>query len=297
MTTKTIKNNNWSRVLAILIPYFFVVGVFQALSSFLLGLPISSVNEIEKSSWQKFIITFFTLVGTFITVFLFRKYVDKQTFLSVGLNVAKTSKWQASFGFLLGALIMFFAYLSLLFFNQITYSNITFVLIDFILSLFIYFFVSINEELFIRGYVLNNLASSMNKYVALLISAVLFGLMHLANPNINLLSFINLVLAGILIGLPYLYTKNLWFSIAFHFSWNFFQGTVFGFNVSGLNGYSLIVQSPIGNNIWNGGEFGFEGSILSLILQVFCIIILFFIFKNRATIQSSADGTNVSNLI
>lgn len=163
----------------------------------MLGLPVSAINEIEKSSWQKLIITFFTLVGTFLVVFIFRVYVDKRSFLSLRLDVAKTSKWQASFGFLLGALIIFFAYLSLFLFNQITYSNIRFVPIDFILSLFIYLFVSITEELFIRGYVLNNLASSMNKYIALLISAILFGLMHLANPNINLLSFMNLVLAGI----------------------------------------------------------------------------------------------------
>lgn len=282
MNPKAMKNNHWKRVLAIIIPYFFIVGAFQAVSFFLLDLPIASILRIEKSSWQKFVITFFTLAGTFSTIFLYRRYIDKETFLSIGLNISKASTKQALLGFLMGLLIMFFAYTSLLFFNQIFYLNIKFVPVDFILSIGIFLFVSITEELFIRGYVLTNLVSSINKYMALLISAILFGLMHITNPNINLLSFTNLILAGVLLGLPYLYTKNLWFSIAFHFSWNFFQGTIFGFNVSGQNGYSLIAQSRNNNNIWNGGAFGFEGSILSLILQVISILLLFFVFKNKS---------------
>ena len=74
-------------------------------------------------------------------------------------------------------------------------------------------------------------------------------------------------LAGILLGLSYIYTKNLWFPIAFHFSWNLFQ-TIFGFNVSGQNTYSLIEFEITENTILNGGDFGFEGSIFATIFMI-----------------------------
>ncbi len=94
-------------------------------------------------------------------------------------------------------------------------------------------------------------------------------------------------MAGLLFGLSYIYTKNLWFPIALHFSWNFFQGTVFGFNVSGKETYSLIITKENSFNIWNGGNFGFEGSILSILFQIFAIGIVFLIFKNRLAIETS----------
>ncbi len=105
--------------------------------------------------------------------------------------------------------------------------------------------------------------------------------MHALNPNMSILSCLDLFLAGILLGVSYLFTKNLWFPIALHFSWNFFQGTVFGFNVSGLNGYSIIQQERISNNLLNGGLFGFEGSVLSMILQLIFILIIYRLYKTE----------------
>ena len=149
------------------------------------------------------------------------------------------------------------------------------------LSVGIFIFVAISEELFLRGYVLNNLLVSFNKYIALLISSLLFSLMHGANPNFSLIPFIGLFIAGLFFGLSYIFTRSLWFPIALHFSWNFFQGTIFGFNVSGKDTYSLLATKNNSLNVWNGGDFGFEGSILSIILQIIAIGIVFIIFKNR----------------
>jgi len=59
--------------------------------------------------------------------------------------------------------------------------------------------------------------------------------------------------------------------IALHFSWNFFQGTIFGFSVSGNAEYSLITQTRTADTIWNGGEFGFEGSLLAVIFLTLAI--------------------------
>jgi len=114
---------------------------------------------------------------------------------------------------------------------------------------------------------------SFDKYVALIISSLLFSLMHWFNPNIDLFGFIDLFLAGILLGISYVYTKNLWFPIALHFSWNLTQSFL-GFNVSGQDAYSIIEFTIPENNLLNGGDFGFEGSIFSIIAQIVFIIII-----------------------
>lgn len=68
---------------------------------------------------------------------------------------------------------------------------------------------------------------------------------------------------------------------ALHFSWNFFQGTIFGFNVSGEDTYSLITTTENLANIWNDGGFSFEASLLSILFQLLGLLIVFLIFKNR----------------
>ena len=97
----------------------------------------------------------------------------------------------------------------------------------------------------------------------------------------DLFSFFNLVLAGIFLGIAYIYTKNLWFPIALHFSWNLFQ-TLLGFKVSGQESYSIIEFNLKENNLINGGEFGFEGSILSVMFQIVFIIVIVKYFKKES---------------
>ncbi|MDA9294917.1 CPBP family intramembrane metalloprotease [Flavobacteriaceae bacterium] len=152
---------------------------------------------------------------------------------------------------------------------------------EILISFLLFTIVAIVEETLLRGYVLRNLMYSFNKYIALIWSSILFSLMHGFNPIIDTFALIELFLAGILLGQSYIHTKNLWFPIALHFSWNFFQ-THFGFNVSGQDTYSLIEFSIVENNLWNGGDFGFEGSWLSIISSIIMIILVERYFKKTA---------------
>ena len=120
-----------------------------------------------------------------------------------------------------------------------------------------------------------------NKYLALLISAVLFALIHGLNPNLSFLSMLNLIIAGLALGISYIYTKNLWFPIFLHVSWNYFQGPIFGFEVSGMDAASIIKQNVTGNDIITGGDFGFEGSILLTGLLFIMIYLTDFIYKRK----------------
>jgi len=97
------------------------------------------------------------------------------------------------------------------------------------------------------------------------------------------MAFVDLVLAGIMLGAFFLYTKNIWMAVGLHFGWNFFQ-THLGFNVSGLDSYSLIETTIVDRNILNGGDFGFEGSILSTLAQVITLSLLFYFYKQKKQI-------------
>lgn len=129
---------------------------------------------------------------------------------------------------------------------------------------------------------LSNLMDSMDKYWALVISSVIFSILHGGNPSFGWLPALELFLAGILFGIPYLYTQNLWFPIALYFSWNFFQGTVLGFKVSGQEHYSVIQLAYESEKKVKtcgiGGSFGFEGSILAVLFSLIGVTIVYKIY-------------------
>ena len=155
--------------------------------------------------------------------------------------------------------------------------------ISLLVSLLLYFFVAVTEEVIGRGFILGRmLDGGINKFVALFISAVLFSLMLLFNPNFAFVPFLNIMLAGCFLGASYIYTRNLCFPIALHWFWIWIQGSVLGFKVSGnefSNENLLILHFPE-ENLINGGTFGFEGSILcSLLLVLGTVIILRHYYK------------------
>ncbi len=272
------KSIGWQRVLLIIIPYFFIVGIFQFVSLLIAEVDYKSHN-LTKTSEQHLIIVFFGLLGIFFLLWLFMKYVDKEKFIKLGFATKSRFK-EFNYGIAIGALIMISGYLFLLFIDEINFKEIVFNPKEIILSILVYSIVAIAEEAIFRGYILRNFMISFNKYIALIISSLLFSLVHGFNPNIDLFSFFNLILAGILLGISYIYTKNLWFPIALHLSWNLFQ-TLLGFNVSGRDYYSLVEFKIIEKNILNGGDFGFESSILSIIFQIIIIVMIWFYYKQK----------------
>lgn len=264
------KRKGWQRILKIILPYIFIVGIFQIIGALIAGVEFKKNVDFQKTSEQHFIMSFFSLLGTLLVIWIFTKYLDKEKFINLGFDT-KGRLYEFIIGIVIGAFIMTTGYSMLLFLGEINFQRVIFDFKEIIISILIFIFVAVMEEVLFRGYILKNLMISFNKYIALIVSSILFSLMHGSNPNIDLFSLVNLFLAGILLGISYIHTKNLWFPIALHLSWNFFQ-TIFGFNVSGQKTYSLIEFSITENNIINGGKFGFEGSILSVIAMLVTII-------------------------
>jgi uncharacterized protein len=134
--------------------------------------------------------------------------------------------------------------------------------------------MAVREELQCRGYQLTNLAEGLRLKrvgrgfaiaMASLISSAVFGLMHAGNANATAMSTLNASLGGILLSLGYVLTGELAIPIGFHFSWNFLQGNVFGFTVSGdyQPWASFLVTERTGPPLWVGDRFGPESGLLA----------------------------------
>lgn len=141
---------------------------------------------------------------------------------------------------------------------------------DLLGTLLFFLLVAVTEEMMLRGFVLGRMLSAgMNRFVALFLSSALFSAMHLFNPNFALLPFVNILLAGCLLGASFLYTRNLCFPVVLHWFWNWLQGPVLGYEVSGMDsGETLLTLRLTGSDLLTGGSFGFEGSLLCTVLLV-----------------------------
>ena len=126
--------------------------------------------------------------------------------------------------------------------------------------------VAVGEEIIFRGVLFRWIDEKWGFAVALTVSALLFGLMHLPQPGATLWSsFAIAVEAGLLLGAAYKYAGTLWLPIGIHWAWNFTQGNIFGFEVSGGDaGDSLVHPLVSGPDILTGGAFGAEASVITV---------------------------------
>jgi membrane protease YdiL (CAAX protease family) len=252
------------------------VGAFDFIGYAIAGISFEDQSLI-RSPEQQLTVSFFDLLGTFLVLWIFMKYIDRERFVDLGFQF-KDRSIDFMVGTAVGLITMVFGFILLIGIDEITYSGIILNPMDLFISVLLFLIVAVVEEALFRGYILKNLMLSCNKYLALIISSVLFSLMHGFNPNMSLFSFFGLFCAGIILGITYIYTKNLWYPIGLHFGWNFFQ-THLGFNVSGRDFYSLIEFYYTTGNLFNGGEFGFEGSVFSVVAQFFIFLGALFYYK------------------
>lgn len=273
----------WIRVLLLIFPYVIILAIFQTIGYIIGG--ISFEGELQKTSLQSFILSIATLLATLIVLYLFMTFVEKRKFKELGLKI-KDRGFDFLAGIIIGLIVMATGFFLLIVLDEINVQNFNLDLQEMLLSIGVFMAVSISEELLCRGYIQRNLMYSFNNYIALIVSSILFALAHSFNPNLSWIALAGLFGAGILLGLSYIYTKNLWFPISLHFSWNLFQA-YFGFNVSGQEFYSIVEFNIAEENILNGGKFGFEASIFSLILQIALILLIFKYYQKRKNLAEN----------
>ena len=234
------------------------------------------------------LITLFSFAFISLLVFFRVKVIEKRSFSSIGFNKNNWLK-KYSLGFLIGLAMMSIIVLILFPFGYITVEKnpIQPVGVSAIASVLVILFGWIiqgaTEEIVTRGWLLNVLSTKYNIGVGILISSTLFGLMHLTNPNVNYIAVINIILVGLFYGLYVIKTNDLWAVCGMHSAWNFAQGNIFGFKVSGLDVSvgSLIDLNLVGSDFVTGGIFGPEAGITATFILLASIGILLFIDKKR----------------
>lgn len=151
------------------------------------------------------------------------------------------------------------------------------------------------EEVLFRGIVFRLVEERLGSWIALVISALIFGLLHLMNDGSRFWDGLAVAIeAGILLGAAYMLTRSLWFPIAIHYAWNFTQGSIFGASVSG-NGVaedSLLVSQIEGPRWLTGGTFGPEGAVQSVVICLLVAAVLLFFCYRRGRVQPLPLGRN-----
>jgi uncharacterized protein len=183
------------------------------------------------------------------------------------------------YGFLLGLAIMtvFAVLLASLGKISFDFNKLSFHLL---FSFVLYFFVALAEELLVRGYILNNLKEKFNPPLALISSSLFFGLLHIGNDHFTWIGLANISLSGFLMGLVALRSQNISSAIGLHWSWNFFQGPVFGFAVSGHQETGIFTPNSLSSHIITGGLFGAEGSIALAVISLVFTALVYWLFPN-----------------
>jgi uncharacterized protein len=219
------------------------------------------------------------LVVAILTVWLAGRFLDKRPFSAFGFRLGAGWWLDLLFGMVLGALLMTAVFLIELGLGWVevkgsfeTNGGAPFV-ISILIPVVTFVCVGISEETVFRGYQLKNAAEGLN-YPALgprgaillawVLSSVFFAVVHADNPNATLVSTLNIVLAGLMLGFGYVLTGELAIPIGLHFTWNFFQGSVYGFPVSGFGAFgpTFLDTRQGGPDLWTGGLFGPEGGLL-----------------------------------
>ena len=214
-------------------------------------------------------------------VWIFRRAIDKRPLQTLGLqrDRAAIKEFAAGFAFAVAAWVVIFAASLALgaasivaFAWQTRDAFAIFGALAF--GLLLNVCVGIVEEMDARGYVLQNLAEGVGALPAILISSFYFGALHWLNPGAGAASTLGIFVAGILLAAGYYATRRLWFPMGMHAAWNFAQGPLFGFPVSGTAMGGLTQLKITGADWLMGGAFGPEAGALALAVEIVMIAIL-----------------------
>jgi membrane protease YdiL (CAAX protease family) len=222
------------------------------------------------------------LITVLLATWLVVRFIDRRPWSEIGLQFDRPWWLDLIFGLFLGALLMSFVFVVELVAGWVAVRdffvvdlNATPFVVALIGPLVVSLVISIIEELLARGYQLRNLAEGLNLpaigpnraiVLSWIISSLLFGLLHVFNPNATWLSTLYLMLTGVFFGLGFVLTGRLGLPIGLHFAWNFVQGNVYGFPVSGnvFGGATVITIEQGGPALWTGGAFGPEAGLLGI---------------------------------
>ncbi len=260
---------------------------------------IRSLTDITYTQRGESILSFVNTVAMFLQEIIFIitpiiawKLIMKRKLSDMGLTALKAHTAELLIGLSMGILSITAVFALLVLSGQARVETWTprFASSQ-LVYLFVYISVGFAEEIFGRGYVMSVLRQTKSKPVIIIVSAVLFALLHSGNPGIGPLPYINLALYGVFTAYIYILSGNIWMCIGYHITWNYFQGYIFGFKVSGTDSQGMLTTVFPKDSLLNGGAFGPEGGLFVTIIILISILFVKFYYRNRTFDFMSVDKT------
>lgn len=281
---------------------FIIVYIIATIIGAIPAIIVSAMNtsEIEQIETTRPYL-YATLYGTLlssIVVILRCRIKEKRSLRSLGLqrkNAFRDYAIGMLVGFVMFSLVVGLNVVTGAITLEIATENLNFASLGFILLFFIGFMLQgAFEEILTRGYLMVNIGAKHKTITALLISSIVFAVIHGMNSGVTVLSLINLVLVAIFFGLYIICFDNIWGACAIHSVWNFVQGNFYGIKVSGNDVLdSIFISTSIpGKELINGGVFGAEGGIANSIITVLAIVTLLMYMKKKGQIEKNIGENN-----
>lgn len=262
--------------------FFMLCLTFITAIAFTLGVPLTNYFEMPDLIYNQLLFVLALTVSTYAV----RRYVDHRSFSTLGVKWSPNALKEMLLGFTISGLLIAIIFFTSLAFGWIEVtsfawqSQTTFQVLSSLSVWFIFnVLVSWGEELLARGYWFQNLRDGISTYAAVVLTSVMFALLHVINLNATPTAIAWLVLAGLFLAYGLLRTQQLWLSLGLHLGWNFFEGPIFGFPISGLDTFSLIEQINTGPIVWTGGLFGPEAGLIVLPVLLLGVFIIYWITR------------------
>lgn len=270
-----------------------LVGPFSLVIGFLVDFfsPGNGIASIQEFFYHYFL--YYELFSFVIILFLFIfwvKVIEKNALSSLGFvkrNWLKYLGWGIMFSLVqMGVIALVYQVSGI---GSFELNELSLEPILFILGLFPFWLLQGGtEEVATRGWLLTRIAARTNLPLAIAISSSLFGILHMGNAGVTFLSVLNIILDGVLAGLLFIYTDSIWLVVAQHGTWNYVQGNLLGFQVSGTGADASIFSFTMGSGPdWlTGGTFGAEGSIITTLVLLLSLVIVYRLGERKERVDN-----------
>lgn len=272
----------------------FLAVIVACMAAFQLVIPILKRHGIKNGDWVVGVLFLFSMVATW-----FCTRLRKEPMASAGWRLDGRWALELGWGFLLGGGAMLLASGLIWAVGGVTWElDAARSLRTLGLGFLVFILVALWEENLFRGFLFQRLVNGLGEWPAQLILALFFGIAHWGNPGMQgatkLWATLGIALAAVFMGLAYLRTRSLAMPIGIHLAWNWVQGNVLGFGVSGTTQHGWLRPVFHGKGAWlSGGAFGPEASLFGSV-AVLAGIFMLWAWKGRPTVEATTDVEGAS---
>lgn len=269
--------------------FFLIANIIGIIMGIIIGIIINLTSNGQITGDPNQITAQITMISMFLSEIVMIlvpiiawKYIMKRPLSNMGLTSFKKGYKELFVGLAFGAISMTVVFAFIVLTGNATVESWTpHFSADTAIYLVIFILVGLAEEIYSRGFIMATLRQTRNLPFVVLVSSLIFALLHSLNSGISLLPYLNLFLVGFLFAYMYIKSGNIWMCIGYHITWNYFQGNVFGFKVSGLDTTGIITTTYKENNLLNGGTFGPEGGLFVTFIVLIGLLIVHLYYRNR----------------